>query len=66
MGHIPAGMLAEQLGNLEVAERHYEQHLALVSTQQAPETQSSGLAAAYASVMKVSSWHLIDLQVVDT
>ena len=47
-------MLAEQLGNLQEAEGHYEQHLALASTQQAQDTHGPEWVSAYANVMKVS------------
>lgn len=50
-----AGMLAEQLHDLQAAESHYEQHLALLgNTQQFVETPSPEQAAAHANVMKVS------------
>lgn len=49
-----AGMLAEQLHDLQAAENHYEQHLALGNAQQAAETPGPEQAAAYANVMKVS------------
>ena len=47
-------MLAEQLGNLQEAEGHYEQHLALASTQQAQDTHGPEWVSAYANVMKVN------------
>ncbi|KAL3157042.1 hypothetical protein ABBQ38_001290 [Trebouxia sp. C0009 RCD-2024] len=47
-------MLAEQLHDLQAAESHYEQHLALLgNTQQFVETPSPEQAAAHANVMKV-------------
>jgi len=46
-----AGMLAEQLGHLQDAEGHYEQHLALASTQEAHGPEWS---AAFVNVMKVA------------
>ncbi len=44
-------MLAEQLGHLQDAEGHYEQHLALASTQEAHGPEWS---AAFVNVMKVA------------
>ena len=49
-----AGMLAEQLDHLQDAEGHYEQHLALASTQQAQEAHGAELSAAFVNVMKVA------------
>jgi len=49
-----AGMLAEQLGHLQDAEVHYEQHLALASTQQAQEAHGAERSAAFVNVMKVA------------
>lgn len=46
-------MLAEQLGDLQAAEGHYEQHLALASILEPPDAPGPERAAAYASVMKV-------------
>lgn len=51
--HTNLGMLAEQLHDLQAAENHYEQHLALGNAQQAAETPGPEQAAAYANVMKV-------------
>jgi len=54
--HVPrvlAGMLAEQLGNLQDAEEHYEQHLTLADLQPAPDGHGPEWVAAYANVMKV-------------
>lgn len=48
-------MLAEQLGDLQAAEGHYEQHLAFAGGQPAMEMQGPEWSAAYANVMKVSS-----------
>ena len=48
-------MLAEQLGDLQAAEGHYEQHLSFARGQPAMEMQGSECSAAYANVMKVSS-----------
>ena len=52
-------MLAEQMHDLQSAEDHYEQHLALGSTQQASETPGQDRAAAFANVMKVRWLSLI-------
>lgn len=50
-----AGMLAEQLHDLQAAESHYEQHLALLGNlRQFAETSGPEQAAAHANVMKVS------------
>ncbi|KAL0040279.1 hypothetical protein WJX77_002134 [Trebouxia sp. C0004] len=51
--HTNLGMLAEQLGHLQDAEGHYEQHLALASTQQAQEAHGPEWSAAFVNVMKV-------------
>lgn len=50
---VLAGMLAEQLGNLQDAEEHYEQHLTLADLQPAPDGHGPEWVAAYANVMKV-------------
>ena len=47
-------MLAEQLHDLQAAQDHYEQHLALGNAQQATDTPGPEQAAAYVNVMKVS------------
>ena len=47
------GMLAEQMHDLQAAEAHYEQHLALGNAQQAAETAGPDRGAAFANVMKV-------------
>lgn len=57
--YVFAGMLAEQLGDLQSAEGHYEQHLALANTQHVPDMHAPEWAAAYANVMKVSSLQLL-------
>ena len=49
-----AGMLAEQMHDLQAAESHYEQHLALGNAQQSAEAPGPEQAAAFANVMKVS------------
>ena len=46
-------MLAEQIHDLQAAEDHYEQHLALGNAQQAAETSGPDRGAAFANVMKV-------------
>ena len=50
-------MLAQQAGDLEGAERHYEQQLALMSGQELA-AGSSETAADYADVMKVKHFCL--------
>lgn len=51
-----AGMLAQQLGDLEAAEHHYEQQLSLIAPGSMPDGDSSEHAAAYVDVMKVDFW----------
>ena len=46
-------MLAEQLGDLQAAEQHYEANLALAARPEAAEAQALGRAAAFTNVMKV-------------
>lgn len=53
------GMLAEQMHDLQAAEDHYEQHLALGNAQQAAEASGPDRGAAFANVMKVSCVELI-------
>lgn len=54
-------MLAEQMHDLQSAEDHYEQHLAISNAQQASETAGQGRAAAFANVMKVRCLSLMTL-----
>ena len=51
-------MLAQQAGDLEGAERHYEQQLALLMSGQELAAGSSATAADYADVMKVKHFCL--------
>ena len=47
------GMLAQQLGDLEAAECHYEQQLALLTSGEELAAGSPDQAADYTDVMKV-------------
>lgn len=60
------GMLAQQLGDLETAERHFEQQLSLMGSGVPDNNDGSDHAAAYADVMKVKLYASIAKLFVDS